>query len=506
MNTNIKTTVSDKSRHAPPKAGAMIEALRGLGYSTSTALADVIDNSIAAKADQVDIKFSWKGAASTITVLDNGSGMDSKELDSAMRLGEKNPLDIRLAHDLGRFGLGLKTASFSQCRSLTVASKKNDEIDCLRWDLDILATTNDWQLLEGSSNESVGFIEPLKSCEKGTIVLWERLDRIVTPRFTEQDFLDLIDKVEMHLAMVFHRYLEGRSARLILTINGRSIAPWDPFLANNTSTWSSPVEHIATEGGGISVQCFVLPHKDRIGVREHEIAGGTDGWTAQQGFYVYRNERLLVAGNWLGLGVGRSWTKEEAYRLARIRMDIPNTADAEWKIDIRKSIARPPVAIRDKLTRLAEDTRERARRVFAHRGQPVRTSVGGELLHAWQAEHFKGGIRYRIDIDHPAVRNVLEEAGNLGPQIKAMLKIIEATIPVQRIWLDTTESKETPSTGFSGEPSADVMAVLDIIYRNMVLQKKLSPALAREQLLRTEPFHNYPNLIAMLPDKPVTKD
>ena len=204
--------------------------------------------------------------------------------------------------------------------------------------------------------------------------------------------------------------------------------------------------------------------------------------------------------------MGRSWTKEEAYRLARIRMDIPNTADAEWKIDIRKSIARPPVAIRDKLTRLAEDTRERARRVFAHRGQPVRTSVGGELLHAWQAEHFKGGIRYRIDIDHPAVRNVLEEAGNLGPQIKAMLKIIEATIPVQRIWLDTTESKETPSTGFSGEPSADVMAVLDIIYRNMVLQKKLSPALAREQLLRTEPFHNYPNLIAMLPDKPVTKD
>src|SRR5207237_4274443 len=133
------------------------------------------------------------------------------------------------------------------------------------------------------------------------------------------------------------------------------------------ATWSSPVERLHTAGGRIEVQGHVLPHKDRLDQAEHDLAGGPDGWTAQQGFYIYRNERLLVAGSWLGLGQGRSWTKEEAHRLARIRLDIPNSADAEWKIDILKSTARPPVALRSWLMRFAEDTRERARRVFAYR-------------------------------------------------------------------------------------------------------------------------------------------
>lgn len=495
-----------KSRHAPPKAGAMIEALRGLGYSTATALADVIDNSIAARADRVDIMFSWSGAASTITLLDNGEGMDEGELDLAMRLGEKNPLDERAAHDLGRFGLGLKTASFSQCRMLTVASSKGGKTNCLRWDLDVLAASEDdgWHLLEGAAEGSDGLLAPLLSQGTGTLVLWEKLDRVVTSGFREQDFLDLVDRVERHLAMVFHRFLSGPRPRLHLTINGYPVKPWDPFLSGHTATWSSPVERIVTEGGIVEVQCHVLPHKDRLDAHEHDATAGPDGWTAQQGFYVYRNERLLVAGSWLGLGRGRSWTKEEAHRLARIRLDITNTADADWKIDVRKSVARPPVSIRERLTRLAEDTRERARRVFAHRGQPVRTGNGEPLAQAWRAEHFKGGIRYRIDHDHPAVRAVLDDAGFIEPQIRAMLRIIEETIPVQRIWLDTTEARETPRTGFAGEPPAEVAAILSVMYRNMVLRKGLSPALAREQLLRTEPFNNHPELVAALPDEPTT--
>lgn len=153
-----------------------------------------------------------------------------------------------------------------------------------------------------------------------------------------------------------------------------------------------------------------------------------DGWTAQQGFYVYRNQRLLVAGSWLGLGQGRSWTKEEAHRLARIRLDIPNTADSEWKIDIRKSIARPPVTIRMSLTRIAEDTRARARRIFACRGQVTRLGDTEEVVQAWRSEHLKSGVRYRIDSDHPAIRSVLDDAGSLLPQISAMLRVIEETI------------------------------------------------------------------------------
>ena len=480
----------------------MIEALRGLGYSSSTAIADIVDNSISARADRVDIQFSWQGTASTITVLDNGEGMDESQLELAMRLGQKDPLAVRSAHDLGRFGLGLKTASFSQCRRLTVASRKHGLASCFRWDLDLLASSDDdgWHLFEGPETGSEILLEPLSTKEKGTLVIWEILDRIVTGGFGEQDFLDLVDKVEQHLAMVFHRFLAGPQPRLRLCINGRAIKPWDPFLTSHSATWSSPVERIFSEGGIVELQCHVLPHKDRLEDHEQVSAAGTDGWTAQQGFYVYRNERLLVAGNWLGLGRGRSWTKEEAHRLARIRVDISNTADADWKIDIRKSIARPPVSIRERLTRLAEDTRERARRVFAHRGQPVRTTGASPLVQAWRAEHSAGDVRYRIDRNHPAVKAVLDDAGVSEPQILAMLRVIEETIPVQRIWLDTTEARETPRTGFAGQAPKEVSDVLTIMYRNMVVRKGISPALARERLLSTEPFNAYPEMIAALPD------
>lgn len=480
----------------------MIEALRGLGYWTGTALADIIDNSISAKARSVSVRVAWDGERSSVAILDDGTGMDAGELDSAMRLGERSPLEHRAADDLGRFGLGLKTASFSQCRRLTVASMREGRMTCLRWDLDAIASSPDhgWHLLEGAEPESERLLEPLLAAGKGTLVLWEKLDRIVTPGFTEQDLLDLVDEVERHLAMVFHRYLRGGQDPLRIAINDRPVEPWDPFLASHPATWSSPVARIRAPTGTVEVRCHVLPHKDHLTTRQELRAAGPNGWTAQQGFHVYRNRRLLLAGSWLGLGKGRSWAKDEAHRLARIRLDIRNSADADWKIDIRKSVARPPVALRAELTRLAEDTRARARRVFAHRGQPRSVSTGRTVAQAWKAQHAAGGMRYRIDEEHPAVRAVLDDSGDLTARVRAMLRVIEETVPVQRIWLDTSEGRETPRTGFAGEPAEDVSAVLVVIYRNLVRRKGISPELARAQLLRTEPFNDYPDLVAGLPD------
>ncbi len=478
----------------------MIEALRGLGYSTWTALADLIDNSIAAEATFIAISFAWPETGGFISILDNGNGMSADELDRAMRLGERSPLDVREPHDLGRFGLGLKTASFSQCRRLTVASRKGDVTDCLRWDLDLIAesTGDGWYILEGPAEGSAKLIAPLQDLASGTLVLWEVLDRVVTSGFSKQDFLDLADRVEQHLGMVFHRYLTG-TGRIRISINGKAILPWDPFLVGNGATYSSPIERVLGDTGVVEIQGHVLPHKDRLTATEHRSAAGPDGWTAQQGFYVYRNGRLLVAGHWLGLGQQRSWTKEQAHQLARVRVDILNSADAEWKIDIRKSSARPPIYIRHRLVRLAEDIRERARRVFAHRAEAVR--LGAEpALHAWRAEHFGGSVRYRIDEEHPAVKAVLEQADELEEQVRAMLRIIEETIPVQRIWLDAGESPDSPRTAFACEAPEQVSAVLKVMFRNLVQRKGLSPASAKEQLLRTEPFYNYADLIADLPD------
>ena len=236
------------------------------------------------------------------------------------------------------------------------------------------------------------------------------------------------------------------------------------------------------------------------GPKQQDMAGGPDGWTSQQGFYVYRNERLLVAGSWLGLGRGRSWTKEEAHRLARIRLDIPNSADADWKIDIRKSTARPPVAVRRDLTHLMEDTCQRARRVFAHRGR-IAGPVGTQpVIQAWRVHRSGDGTRYRVDLSHPAVKVVLDDGQSFAPKIKAMLRILEETVPVQRIWLDTAEGRETPRTGFDGSASDDVRSIAEILFHDLVTRHGLAPASARAQLLRTEPFHDYPELIAALPE------
>jgi len=502
------TMIKTAFRHAPPRAAAMIEALRGMGYSPATALADIIDNSISADARSVDIRFVWSGRDSRVEVQDDGRGMSAGELDRAMRLGDKSPLDKRAPSDLGRFGLGLKTASFSQCRRLTVAACGPDGLQCLRWDLDVIAASSGdgWELQEGPADSARDIVHSFGDRAQGTLVIWEVADRIVTEGFSEQDFVDLIDIVERHLAMVFHRFLEGARPALRIRINGRSVAPWDPFMSGHPAKpWHSPPDRLP-RNSRIELEGHVLPHKDRLSTREFDAGQGPNGWTAQQGFYVYRNRRLLVAGSWLGLGSRRGWTKDEAHRLARIRLDIPNTADAEWKIDIRKATARPPVEARAWLVRHAEDVRSRARKAFAHRGEAPRSRRGELVAQAWKAEHFSGGMRYRVDKDHPAVRAILDEAGVLLPQVLAMLRVIEETVPVQKIWIDTAENRETPRTGFAGESAAAVTEVLEVMYRNMVLNKGMSAELARTRLLLTEPFQNYPALVAALPDHPVNKE
>lgn len=480
---------------------AMLESLRGLGYSTAAALADIIDNSISADAEEVRIDFTWDGPSSRVTILDDGRGMDDAELESAMRLGDKNPLDARSAHDLGRFGMGLKTSSLSQCRRLTVATVKGGVTSCLRWDLDELAANPEggWLLFEGSAHGSKPFLAGLKGNKTGTLILWETMDRVVTSGYTSDDFHDLIDNVESHLAMVFHRLMQGPRPKLKLFLNGRLVSPWDPFmLGHPAKPWTSPTTNHTTSYGIVSVQCHVLPHRDKLTAAEFESNAGPGGWTAQQGFYVYRNERLLVAGGWLGLGNSRAWNREEAHRLARIRLDIPNTADADWKIDVRKSTARPPVSLRPWLMLLAENTRERARRVFAYRGTPAPAKGNIPIEQAWRVERVKAGMRYRIEETHPSVAAVLESAGTLAPLIKSMLRVIEETVPVQRIWLDTAENKETPRTSFEGEPNSAVIEVAGVLFNDLIERKGLSVEDARRSMARTEPFQKYPALVAKL--------
>lgn len=360
------------TRDVPPSASALVSSLRGVGYSLETAVADLIDNSIAAGANTVDVQLDWNDGRPTVWIRDDGSGMPEGRLVEAMRFGGIGPDATRSGTDLGRFGLGLKTASLSQCRRLTVVSKFAGTLTAFTWDIDRIKKAGDrWELLEGAEGLKSDGLTRLQGSKSGTLVVWRKMDfgrKEDMPNYAA--FLADIERLDLHVGMVFHRFLNGDARKIQIYVNGHSVAAWDPFLETHQATIRNPEQPIRAPGGTVRVRGFVLPHRDRF-ANESDFAraGGPDGWTSQQGFYVYRQKRLLMAGGWLGLGKGRAWTREETSRLARIRIDVANTGDEDWRIDIRKAIARPPDAIRSRLEAIADDIRRRAREVFVHRGQ-----------------------------------------------------------------------------------------------------------------------------------------
>jgi hypothetical protein len=163
-----------------PRADAMIASMRAMGYNLPMAIADLIDNSIYAKARNICIKYQWSGQDSWISILDDGLGMTEERLKEAMRLGSQSPNEERNPEDLGRFGLGLKTASFSQCKMLTVNTKTQEgEISTRCWDLDHVERSKRWELSTIVKDDTSELLSPLKDLPHGTIILWQKLDRVI---------------------------------------------------------------------------------------------------------------------------------------------------------------------------------------------------------------------------------------------------------------------------------------------------------------------------------------
>jgi hypothetical protein len=496
--------------HAPPAASALLESLRGMGYSPETAIADLIDNSIAAGARNVHVEFLWEGPESLLRIVDDGRGMDEAALFEAMRPGGRHPLVARAPEDLGRFGLGLKTASLSQGRVLAVASRTAGMPAAVRcWDLDYVARADEWRLLRHLPDDVGNHTVVPEAFASGTAVVIGRLDRLVSREWEEDvartHFLAVARRVERHLAMTFHRFLEGPQPRLAIYVGGGGslgrVAPWDPFLQSHPATTATPPEKLRHKSGTVEVQGFVLPHRDRLKADALEEAGGPEGWLAHEGFFVYRNKRLLVAGGWLGLGPGRRWARDDVHRLARLRLDLPNSGDAEWKVDIRKSAATPPASLRPRLQALAEQVRREAREVFAWRGGRSARRTPAIIVRAWSAVEGARGTSYRVDRSHPAVQRALDASGPNRRLVEEMLTVLEATVPVQRIWLDVAERGDLPAT--SGTMPSEEADALKSLYTHLRHSLGLSAEDARKRLLSIEPFSAYQSAVDFLPDDPI---
>lgn len=483
----------------PPSPQSLIESLRSVGYTLSTAIADIVDNSIAAGASNIWIDFHWAGENSHVAVTDDGSGMAADELTTAMRHGSRNPLDKRSPQDLGRFGLGLKTASLSQCRNLSVLSKKNgSEIHARTWDLEELAD-GEWKLLLDPSSAAKRCENRLGNLRSGTAVVWSDMDRLVEAAehgeaVAQAQFNDSVDHVKAHLALIFHRFLEDKDLRI--HVNGNEIRPWDPFMrfcdVQSTIVGDEPLAFGCSE---VVFKGFVLPHRDRLTEEGFEQNKGPRGWAGQQGFYVYRNKRLLVYGDWLRLGRPSPWTKEEHYRLARIQLDIPNDSDIEWQLDVKKSTARPPALLRERLTDLADNVRARARSVFAHRGKyGTRVTPVDPSERPWVSKVRENRRVYGVNRKHPAVQAVLSMFPEKESVLNCLLRLLEETVPVQQIWLDAAEQRMDHAAPYSGvdftEIKSDMRKVLEFLKKAGINHET-----AVQQLRAMDPFDRYPALI-----------
>ncbi|MBQ9008389.1 MAG: ATP-binding protein [Clostridia bacterium] len=428
-------------------AKALLTGLRSIGYSFSTAVADIIDNSISAQATEVYLYSDPLASVPYFCILDNGRGMSSEELDNAMLPGSDREGVQDSEVELGRFGLGLKSASLSQCREFTVASKRYGKLRAMSFDLDIIEKKNRLLLKVLTSEEinELPYIEKLKTFESGTLVVWTKFDKIEgLAKHFEDSFRSLVSDSKKHVELVFHRYYHDVS----IYFHDKRIEKRDPFLLDSIGRQQTGrTSCIKVNGANIIVVPYTLPFANSLTSEEKALLGNPKSIYDDQGFYLYRNKRLISWGSWMHMGI-----RSELNKLARIRVDIPSTLDSVWMLDVKKSSAKIPDKIKDLIKMAVEDSIVRSKRTTKFPGtkeQSVEFKVWDRIN-----EH-EGKIRYQINRTTPAItalNEILDEKGKTLLDIA--LTQIEGYLPKYSISNDGMDALTIVNSGDeSGEDS-----------------------------------------------------
>lgn len=415
----------------PPNAYYLVDSLRSTGYSFDAAVADIVDNSISAGAKHIDLYIPPTGERPYLAFVDDGCGMDRDELIRAMRFASFSKDEERKDSDLGRFGLGLKLASSSQCRRFTVLSKKNGKLSGMVWDLDSLMKEQSWVMGELSESEcqKLPKFDELDVNNNGTMVLWENFD-VLRNANSGKEYGPLVDKVDSacnHLALVFHRFLNGSDADVTIKVNHRSLPYRDPFLANNKKTEPGKPETLSIRDDKgieryISVQTYLLPFQKDLTDEDYEILGGKESLFSKQGFYVYRNKRLIIYGTWFRMSHSQELTK-----YGRIRVDVPSSLDSIWQVDVKKQQASLPLDIRKQLSRLVDKTQGKSKKKSLHRAS-IRSDSKFSLWSTSVTRDKK--VSFVINREAPLLQKFEEKLdGAQRNYLNILLDSIETSIP-----------------------------------------------------------------------------
>lgn len=448
----------------PPYAPNLIESMRSIGYSFETAVADIVDNSIAANAHNIDIISICRNKKSFVAILDDGKGMNENELFLAMKYGSYNPNEARKENDMGRFGLGLKSASLSQCRKLTVLSKLNSKIYGYVWDLDFIIQRGDWILQELEREEIDNIVKNIEVTisNSGTLVLWENFDRINHTASNFNEYLkELLASTMDHFSLIYHRLL---NKKINVRINGNEVIPRDPFLEYHKATQLKREQKINIDGKEILVKPYILPHINKLSSEDIKKIGGKESLRTEQGFYIYRNKRLIIYGTWFRLS-----TKNELTKLARVRVDIPNDMDYLWDIDIKKSKASLPDKIKVNLYNAVLKSCGISERVHEYKGKKI---FNTEYIRNWNViEKRKGeGLGLEINLENPLIKAFTDSLSKSQRNIFfSLISNIEESIPIDYIYSSVAKGAYTDITYTQNEKDE----ILEDVRRKLLDYKEL---------------------------------
>jgi hypothetical protein len=336
-----------------PSAKRLTDSLRDIGYDFQAAVADLVDNSVSAGARRIDVLIEFDGPDSRVIIADDGCGMTDAKLTEALRFGTRRSYG---ESDLGRYGLGLKTASISQCRRLTVVSRHaptRRRLALRTLDLDHIRVNDRWEVIDPPSHSACYRALEWLEHGVGTVVIWELLDRVLPDRRQESGWAKrrlehFTDKTSAYLGMVFHRFIEGEvgSERVTISVNGEKVIPWNPFAPGEEHRLGLPEKVFELAVGGVNghvrFRPFVLPPRSRFtSLGEFERLSGPLKWNRQQGLYIYRAGRLIQSGGWCGIRAADEHTK-----FARAAIDFGTELDMLFHINVSKMRVSLPAELR----------------------------------------------------------------------------------------------------------------------------------------------------------------
>jgi len=475
-----------KYHNTIPNPASLLSSLRDIGYNIETAIEDLIDNSITAKATKIEIRMSWNNGNPWMALLDDGIGMSSKELIKAMTLAGNNPLEKRHEDDLGRFGLGLKTASFSQCKQLTVLTFNQGALSAAEKDLDEVVKNSEKGfrvgILEENDINSLSFLTKqfpdFIPSKKGTLVLWRKMDRIdhfdhIETR--QKKFSSMSSSVKERIKLTFHRFLkhENNNPKIEIIFNKDRLEYFDPFNSNSLKTRELSEKILKLENKEIKAQAYILPHHS-VGDDEYKKYELQGGYFMNQGFYVYRNRRLISRGNWL-----RLTHRSELTKLVRIRIDIPNTLDDLLRVNVMKSSLILPETLKEQLNEVLEEIRKAGIQVFRKRAQRVITQTRDPM---WIRTRKDGKIFYQISYDNRLIASLIKDLNNdQNDKLSILLKSLESSFPTMPFFNDLANNPTDIEPPLLSEE--ELTKLINIYYPNI---KNSQDEI--QSIFKTEPF------------------